>query len=174
MKFRSEFNNFHSRTSTWKYPIQHIGQFIVASVCYISSTQVLIYVLLIVVALANTLSPRQNERHFPDDVYNWIFLSENAWISIKISLKFVPGGPINNIPALVRRQAIIWTNDGLVHWRKNASLDLKELTVTATGIFQLEWDTTSVSNFDPHKCIGCDYLNHTPTSMVGIRSGDIA
>ena len=30
-----------------------------------------------------------------------IFLNENEWISIKILLKFVPMGPINNIPALV-------------------------------------------------------------------------
>ena len=30
-----------------------------------------------------------------------IFLNENVSISIKISLKFVPKGPINNIPALV-------------------------------------------------------------------------
>ena len=48
------------------------------------------------------------------------FFDENVWISIKISLKFVPKGPTNNIPALVqimacRRpvpQAIFWTNDG--------------------------------------------------------------
>ena len=36
-------------------------------------------------------------------------------LSIKISLKFVPKGPINNNPALIRimarRQGIIWTND---------------------------------------------------------------
>ena len=30
----------------------------------------------------------------------FIFLNENAWISIKISLKFFPGSQINNIPAL--------------------------------------------------------------------------
>ena len=29
------------------------------------------------------------------------FLNENVSIPIKISLKFVPEGPINNIPALV-------------------------------------------------------------------------
>ena len=65
----------------------------------------------------NTLRPRQNGRHFPDDILKWIFLNENVWISINISLKFVPRGPINNITTLVqvmawRRQAIIWTNDG--------------------------------------------------------------
>ena len=29
------------------------------------------------------------------------FLNENVWIAIEISLKFVPKGPINNIPALI-------------------------------------------------------------------------
>ena len=63
----------------------------------------------------NAMRPKQNDRHFPDDIFKWIFVNENAQISIKISLKFVPRGPINNIPALVqptRRQAIIWTNGG--------------------------------------------------------------
>ena len=49
----------------------------------------------------NTLRPRQNGRNFPDDIFKWIFLNENVWISINISLKFVPRGPINNIPSLV-------------------------------------------------------------------------
>ena len=42
-----------------------------------------------------------NGRHFPDDIFKCIFLNENVFISIKISLKFVPKGQINNIPALV-------------------------------------------------------------------------
>ena len=49
----------------------------------------------------NTLSPRQDGRHFPDDMFKWIFLNENVWILIKISLKCVPEGPINNIQAMV-------------------------------------------------------------------------
>ena len=48
----------------------------------------------------NTLKPRQDGRHFPDNISKCIFLHENVWISIKISLKFVPKSPINNIPAL--------------------------------------------------------------------------
>ena len=40
-------------------------------------------------------------RHFPDDIFKCIFLNENVKISIKISLKFVPKGPIDIIPALV-------------------------------------------------------------------------
>ena len=38
---------------------------------------------------------------FPDYISKCIFLNENVLISIKISLKFVHKGQINNIPALV-------------------------------------------------------------------------
>ena len=58
----------------------------------------------------NTLRPRQNGRRFADDVFKGIFLNENVWISINISLKFVPKGPINNIPALV--QIMAWRRPG--------------------------------------------------------------
>ena len=58
----------------------------------------------------NTLRPRQNGRHFPDDICKWIFLNENVGISIKISLKFVPKGPINKIPALF--QIMAWRRPG--------------------------------------------------------------
>ena len=33
------------------------------------------------------------------------FFNEDIWIPIKISLKFVPKGPINHIPALVQIMA---------------------------------------------------------------------
>ena len=58
----------------------------------------------------NTLRPRQNGRHFPDDSFKWIFLNENVWTSIEASLKFVAKGPINNIPALV--QVMAWRRPG--------------------------------------------------------------
>ena len=58
----------------------------------------------------NTLRPRQHGSHFPDDIFKWIFLNENVWILIKISLKFVPRGPISNIPALV--QIMAWRRPG--------------------------------------------------------------
>ena len=58
----------------------------------------------------NTLRPRQNGRHFPDDIFKWIFLNENVWISINISMKFVPRGPINNILTLV--QIMAWRRPG--------------------------------------------------------------
>ena len=50
----------------------------------------------------NTLRPRQNGRHFADGIFKCIFLNGNGWISLKISLKFVPMVLINNISALVQ------------------------------------------------------------------------
>ena len=77
----------------------------------------------------NTLRPRQNGRHFADDTFKHILVNKNIRISIKISLKFVPKCPINNIPALVQimawRQAIIWKNDVLftnAYMRHSASM----------------------------------------------------
>ena len=64
-----------------------------------------------------TLRPRQNGRHFTDDTFNPIFLNENIRISIKISLKFVPKVPINNIPASVQIMA----------WRRPGDKPLSEL-----------------------------------------------
>ena len=49
----------------------------------------------------NSLWPRRNGRYNADDIFKCIFLNENVWIPIEISLKFVPKGPIDNIPALV-------------------------------------------------------------------------
>ena len=59
----------------------------------------------------NTLRPRQNGRQFLDDIFKRIFLNENVWISLKISLKFVPKGLINNIPALFQIMAWRWPGD---------------------------------------------------------------
>ena len=41
---------------------------------------------------------------FADEIFKCIFSNENIWILIDISLKFVPKGQINNIPALVQSQ----------------------------------------------------------------------
>ena len=58
----------------------------------------------------NTLRPRQNGRHFSDDMFKCIFLDENVWIPIEISLKFVPKCLINNNPALF--QIMAWRRPG--------------------------------------------------------------
>ena len=58
----------------------------------------------------NTLRPKQYGRHFADDIFKCIFLNENAWILLGISLKFVSKVQINNIPALV--QIMAWRRPG--------------------------------------------------------------
>ena len=84
----------------------------------------------------NTLRQRQNGRHFPDVIFKWIILTDNVWISITISLKFVPKGSINNIPVLV--QVMAWCRPGdkplsepmMVRYHCiYVSLDLNELVV---------------------------------------------
>ena len=57
----------------------------------------------------NTSRPRQDGHHFPDDIFKCV-LNENLQIFIKMSLTFVPKGPINNIPALV--QIMAWRRSG--------------------------------------------------------------
>ena len=64
----------------------------------------------IIIIGINTLRPRQNGRRFADDTFKRIFLNENVRISIIISLKFVPKGPINNNPVLV--QIMTWRRSG--------------------------------------------------------------
>ena len=84
----------------------------------------------------NTLRPRQNGRLFADDIFKYISVNENVWISIEMSLKFVPKGGISNIPAFV--QIMAWRRSGdkplseprwLFHWRIYAQLGLNELIV---------------------------------------------
>ena len=85
-----------------------------------------------------TLRLRQNGHHFPDDIFKCILLNENISISIKISLKFVPKGPINNIPVLV--QIMDWRRPGdkpssesmmvSLPMHINASLGLNELMIS--------------------------------------------
>ena len=45
-----------------------------------------------------------------DDIFNCIFLNENDKIPIQISLKLVPGSPIDDKPALV--QVMAWRRTG--------------------------------------------------------------
>ena len=85
-----------------------------------------------------------------DDIFSCIFLNENVWISIKISLKFVPKGPIDNKPVLFfcnglapnRRQAITYTNVDPVDWHIYGALvwdELKELIILPTKCFNQKY-----------------------------------
>ena len=89
--------------------------------------------------LINTLRLRQNGRHFPDDIFKCIFLNERVLILIKISLKFVPRGPINNIPALV--QIMAWHHPG----DKPLSEPMMVSLTTHVCVTQPQW----VNSLDP-------------------------
>ena len=96
----------------------------------------------------NTLRPGQNGRHFPDDNLKRIFLNENVWILIKISLKFVPRSPINNIPALVRIMA----------WRRPGDKPLSEPTrvnlPTHICVTRPQW--VNITVWTRHNCLTPD------------------
>ena len=80
-----------------------------------------------------TLRQRPNGRHFPDNIFKCIFLNENVWILITISLKFVPKGPINNILALI--QIMAWHGSG----DKPLSEPMLVGSLTHICITQLQW-----------------------------------
>ena len=88
----------------------------------------------------NTLRPRPNGHHFADDIFKGIFLDENIWIPVKISLKFVPKGAINNIPALVQMMA----------WRRSGDRPLSETMVvglpTHICVIRSQW-VKSIASF---------------------------
>ena len=54
----------------------------------------------------NSSPPKQNDHHFADNIFKCICVNEKFCISIWISLKFVPKGPIANMSALVRVMAL--------------------------------------------------------------------
>ena len=58
----------------------------------------------------NSSPPRQNSRHFADDIFRCIFLYEKFCILIQISLKFLPKGPIDKESSLV--QVMVWRRTG--------------------------------------------------------------
>ena len=79
--------------------------------------------------IGNTLRPWQIHRHFADEIFNYILLTKNVCVLIKISLNFIMlycrysnyqwsgVGLEDGLAANRRGQAIIWTNDGKFKWR---------------------------------------------------------
>ena len=53
----------------------------------------------------------QNGHHFADDIVWCIFVNEKFCILIKISLKIIPKGPIDNMPELMQIMAWRWSGD---------------------------------------------------------------
>ena len=70
--------------------------------------------------ILNSSPPGQNGRLFAENIFRCIFMNEKFYILIKISLKFVPKGPIDNNPALVQIMA----------WRRIGDKPLSEQILT--------------------------------------------
>ena len=68
------------------------------------------FILIGMSCLINTLRLRRNRQHLQMTFSNAFFFNDCVWISLTISLKFVPRVPINNIPALV--QIMAWCRPG--------------------------------------------------------------
>ena len=107
----------------------------------------------------NTLRPRQNGRHFADDVFKCIFLNENVWISLKISLKFVAKGLIDNFPPLV--QIMAWRRPG----DKPLSETMMVSLLTHTCVTRPQWVNSSEA------CkIQLVFASHVPKKLARRRS----
>ena len=85
-------------------------QFFIIGGSIFSQPQHPMFTIFAILHITHIPRPRQNGRRFADDNFKRIFLNENVRISIEISLKFLPKGPINNIPALV--QIMAWRRSG--------------------------------------------------------------
>ena len=97
--------------------------------------------------ILNTLKPRQNGRRFADDTFKRFFLNENARISIKISLKFVPMGPIDNNPALV--QIMAWCRSGDKPLSEPMMISLPtHISVTRPQWVNCKSDLINIGNID--------------------------
>ena len=108
----------------------------------------------------NTLRPRKNDHHF-QDIFKCIFLNENIWISIKISLKFVPNDLIKNIPALLQMMA----------WRRSGDKPLSERMVvrlpTYIYVTRPHWVKYPERN---HACYRCNMYTHDIRPVIADRS----
>ena len=90
-----------------------------------------------------TLRPRQNGCHFPNGIFKRIF---SEFKMCKFPQKFVPKGPMNNMPALVQIMA----------WRRTGDKPLSEPMMvrspTHTGVIWPEWvnfaKSAKRSNYD--------------------------
>ena len=81
----------------------------------------------------NTLRPRQDGRHFADDILTCIFFNENGCILIRFSLKYVRRGSIDNNLALVQ----------IMTWRRSGDKPLSEpmmiISPTHIGVTRPQW-----------------------------------
>ena len=69
------------------------------------------------------LRPRQYGWYFADNIFKCIFFNENCCVLIKMSLKYICKGPIDNNPSLVQIMA----------WRRTGDKPLSEAMIAQFG-----------------------------------------
>ena len=89
-----------------------------------------------------------NGRHLADNISKCIFLNENVWIPIKISLKFVPKGRISNIPALV--QTMAWRRPGVKPLSEPMMVSLPTHICVTRPLWVNDW------SLPRQQYVGCD------------------
>ena len=114
-----------------------------AKLCHSSACHIVIKSMQQALFQFNTLKLRQNRCHFADDTFKCVFLNENVWISIKISLTFVSKGPISYIPALVQMMA--WRRPG----DKPSSEPIMVRLLTHVCVTRPQWVKT-INWYDMH------------------------
>ena len=148
----------------------YILVFVYITVCFIVTVRMnFLWFHVFVQVSFNTLRPRQNGRHFPDDIFKCIFFNENICNFIKISLKFVPKDPINNIPSLV--QIMAWCRPGNKPLSEPMMVSLlMHICVTqpqwvntllSCGTFMCQWTGSSLV-----RVITCCLLGTKPLSLT--------
>ena len=122
VRFESIYNDIHSRNCVSKCRLYNGGHFVSALMCWSSMESTDVWRAMdgpmertkwpsvLMATEINTLRPKQDGRHFPDDILKCIFLNENVWIALTISLKCVRKVRTNNIPSLV--QIMAWRRPG--------------------------------------------------------------
>ena len=101
--------------------------------------------------------------HFRDDIFKCILVNENVRIAMKISLKFVPMSPIEDIPALV--QIMPW------HWPANHCLNHDGLFADA----YMHHSASMSYSLSPGRC-GCHFkclilIQNSVIDIMTISSG---
>ena len=109
----------------------------------------------------NAFRPRQSGCHFTDDNFKGIFVNENAWLSLKIPLTFLPMVSINSIPELVQIMA----------WRRLGDRPLSESIVvtllTLICFTRPQWVNES------HRCEGVCYLDCVDVAFVYVHDENV-
>ena len=100
--------------------------------------------------MLNSSHPGQNGHHFTDNIFRCIFVNEKFCISIKISLKFVPKGPIDNNAALAPVPLSIFQSNS--KFDENSKHSSVKYTRPITTIFCTRHDSVTVVTCAKYRC----------------------